>query len=777
MAKSERKRTTDSPEPARHRWPLCLFIGIATCRFLIPTEAAAQGETLWIALLAWAGLGWVNWTERHASPQRGTVTFDLVDVALLLLIAGHVFSSWVVFDGGGDRRVAITMCWEWAGLWATWRIGRRITGPLRVNALRDWFFALTVGLAALGVWQHYVFYPTESAHYRELRQAESQLSEPGGDRDELLEIRRELAAMGVPNEEPARTLWENRLLNSSEPFGLYGLANTFGGHLAFALLISAPIFVAMIRGNRSIGPAAIVAAGGLLIVLSLVLTKSRTAWVGSGVGLGVLLVGLRFRVAALAPWKAVAATIGGLALLSALAVGATVSGALDDEVIGEAPKSVAVRLNYWAGALRVLSERPVLGTGPANFRSYYRQVKSPDASEDIASPHNLLLDVWVSGGMLSALGLFLLVSALAAVVVRIASDAKSDARTPSDNAPPPDGKESPENYAPLTGSLLIYGIGVPAAVTAGGGLLLTTSLDSRIIAVGFLAAAMLLVLRGANVPLSDSRSLWPWVAGTVALLIHLLGADGIEFPAVVQTMLIGLVAVGAASNVKWELRTPRIFPKAAAATAAAIALAGVVFALRPIVTGTVATAHARNLIAIGSPPARVLESYDDAAAADPLSLAPLLDTARYSTTLAQSRPNEKRWSAEARQRWQMYLQADPRSAAGWLEYAELLIASRLWTKESDRLKAAGAYREVGEALENAVSLDPTDARFRARIAFAWDDFGSAKQAGKHAAAALAQDERNRANGHLEQYLPDGILSRLKDFVQPALDSLPPSGQE
>ena len=92
-----------------------------------------------------------------------------------------------------------------------------------------------------------------------------------------------------------------------------------------------------------------------------------------------------------------------LAIVAAFAL-AGLSGGFDWKVVSEAPKSLSYRLQYWRGTAGILREHPILGAGPGNFRQHYLKYKLPESSEEIADPHNMLLDIWSSGGLIALAG-------------------------------------------------------------------------------------------------------------------------------------------------------------------------------------------------------------------------------------------------------------------------------------------------------------------------------------------------------------------------------------
>jgi hypothetical protein len=67
-------------------------------------------------------------------------------------------------------------------------------------------------------------------------------------------------------------------------------------------------------------------------------------------------------------------------------------------VLDKAWKSFGYRVQYWQSSVLMIADHPLVGCGPGNFQNVYTQYKLPDASEEVADPHNFLLDVWATAG-------------------------------------------------------------------------------------------------------------------------------------------------------------------------------------------------------------------------------------------------------------------------------------------------------------------------------------------------------------------------------------------
>ncbi|MBA3314825.1 MAG: O-antigen ligase family protein [Planctomycetaceae bacterium] len=787
------------------------FIGLLlAARYLQPTEAAIFGETLWQAQLWLVGAALWCWL----SFRRGgrSLSFSPLDAFVVLIFVGHAFSTIPIFLEGGDRRAAVNVVWEWAGLAAMLFLVRQVLPRFDRARPVAAFASVLVGIAALGVWQHQVSFAETARRYDDLTSSAASLSalvEHGtattSDRTELADVRRKLSDFNIPLDPSARRQWENRVKFSSEPFGTFGLANTLGGLLAAAI----PILLMWVRWH---GPrwkaAGLIAAIGV-VFYCLLLTKSRTAWAGlvvgsvTALGLSLLRGRLDRRVLVGSVATVMVVVVAGVAVLA--------SGGLDREVLSEAPKSLRYRLDYWTGTFDVLRERPILGTGPGNFRSHYLEHRPIGASEEIAAPHNLFLDIWTAGGLLSLLAL---IGLLGYVVLRTSDktplslgrgaggegsvDAKSfSPRPPITLAVSPRGetasdKRLPQGVpSPLTPLPRERGTGfvsrfravtvlsevlntarsreaaeekeIPAEVRRGWSAFEMGTLaafpavffvffisgagfDWRLVAIAPIAAVALLCLKPSN---TTKRIAVGCSAGFVALTVHLLGADGIEFPAVVQTLLL----LGLALDRPRELVNSRTGFVTAAVIFAALATGCLLTGLKPVLNGGALTARAQAAALAGDPSTDRLLA--EAIEADPFATTARRLRAELATSRAQS-TGRAADVTRARREWEALLAIEPRSL-----YARCRLASLLLNTGSEA--SPSNFSEAARLLEDAVALSPTDVDLHVELARALEASDQPERAAEQAKAALELDRINAAAGHSDITLDDatrGDLERL-----------------
>ena len=205
-----------------------------------------------------------------------------------------------------------------------------------------------------------------------------------------------------------RLLFEKRLLESSEPTGTYGLANTLAGFLAPMFVLGVAGFLLAVSTlkprhisqrqfrTRALFPI-IALFGGLVVVLCVViLTKSRAGFLASAFGLFLLTFYYLAQVVKTGNKRIkrfVAVGPGSLALMVLAIIVAFALGVVDREVFTEAGKSLGYRIDYWRATYQMILDHPYLGVGPGEFQSIYPRYILPTASEFIADPHNFAFEI------------------------------------------------------------------------------------------------------------------------------------------------------------------------------------------------------------------------------------------------------------------------------------------------------------------------------------------------------------------------------------------------
>lgn len=183
----------------------------------------------------------------------------------------------------------------------------------------------------------------------------------------------------------------------------YGVhPNELGGTVLFFL----PVALSLVLGRRIEGSWASLAArtGALLLsvvlAIVLVLSQSRSAWMGGLAGLAIVAV-LRWRRAR---WPIVALTLALLAWLWIMAPTLWVEMGQpgpDSRTVFD-PGSLAERSGPWVRALDMVGQFPITGSGLGAFRQMahlFGPVPLAKADPDIAHAHNVFLQVAVDVGI------------------------------------------------------------------------------------------------------------------------------------------------------------------------------------------------------------------------------------------------------------------------------------------------------------------------------------------------------------------------------------------
>lgn len=792
----------DESDPLRWFW-LALVSGLFFVRWWQPTEGTSLGGTLPIALGWFLALTLAGWLGMRGTAWR--IRWDGLLGAVCLLAAGHIISGLVVVATTGDRRAAINLIWEWASLAVVFPLLRSAVAT--PQARRDWTvvaLAAALTLGSYGLTQRFVFYPQMVQQYERLRQELDTLEQTaasGGvaDVQRMQKLQAQMLGNGISAHMlsgSGRTLLEGRLKHSSEPLGRFALANTFAGLLLvwWVLVVfqtiqtwwhrPAPGELALSVGSRPSGD--LLRLGGLLFCLAvmgycLLLTKSRTAYVGSAFSLVVW--SLAGQSKWLGNWRKLA--LWGLAVgvgVAGIALVAGMTGGLDRLVLAEAPKSLQYRLEYWWGSLQVIAESPLIGAGPGQFRQHYLAHKLPRSSEEIADPHNLVLDVWANGGLIALVGLIWLVVCIARSLRPENGPRKADSAdniTPTQSAP----------AIPLARSVAESGVSprpaqkipqpkvlprkapVEAEVTAGvaggwsspivwGGLigllslwLVEGALETSLL--GFLAAWMIAILFIESILPREAIRPLSWGAAGLGLLVHLCGAGGIAMPAITQLLVFVAIFAIQGRSVTTDVTLPKWSYGIVLAGGIGLFCGGFWTAAQPV-------AQVQSLLAradFAKLTSQREQLYQQATQADPWAaepwerLAEILFAQWRSTADADEAVFQRAVAAQ-----QAAIERNP------LIFHTHRALGMLYTEHAVRSGSQEEYRLAVQEMETAVRRYPHNAELRATAAEVFSAAGEAALATVAAKRALEQDQINHAAGHTDKWLADKVRQRMEQLA-------------
>ncbi|MBI1189468.1 MAG: hypothetical protein GC200_02130 [Tepidisphaera sp.] len=374
-----------------------------------------------------------------------------------------------------------------------------------------------------------------------------------------------LAAHGWTPDSPMAKAFERRI-SQPEATGWFGLANVLSTLMACGSIA----FVGLSLTRRFIDPRLVRTdpfrrTWFVTSLLCAALCIAATAWAGSKGGYAVLAGGLALLALAMglatranpAPrlWRRLTPALGLLAVFGPIALVALrgVIGTRLHEL------SLLVRAFYQVGAARVFLAHPLFGVGPSEFKDAYTLVKRPIATEDVSSPHCLLLD------HAATLGVF----GLAWCALWIAW-AMSSARSLAE----PDIPQEPAAWSPMRPHLRLLGLAIAIPIVVSNFLeAAATTPTVTAIRIGGLLLGVLAA--GSVVRLSQARPGMVRLAAAVAALGAIAHCQ-IELTGVTpgaQAWVLLLLGVSAAPAATQPARqSPPSRPRAAAALPALIAL-------------------------------------------------------------------------------------------------------------------------------------------------------------------------------------------------------------
>lgn len=718
-----RMRATTQPEPpsrfppagsigSMRPWLLAAATALWVARPLFPSESAPHGDGLpavmfWLAL---AVIGLVGTVGRR--PLR--LRFGWADGAVLLLVAWHTIAAlWAA--AYQSPRPALNMLWEWVGFATSFLLTRQWThSPKQQRALVAVMIALALVLACYGLYQYAYELPATRAAYR---------ADPEGTLAE--------AGLWSPPGSPERLVFENRLA-SVEPIATFALTNSLAGLLVPWLVVLLGIVVLGVPGRQH--GFLLCARGAALLTLAacLLLTKSRSAYLAALVGIALIGV-LRYKISIASPktWMTLA---GGLAAAAmGLVVLMAAWGGLDIQVLSEARKSLGYRGQYWRATAAMIADHPLLGSGPGNFQQAYPAYKLPEASEEIADPHNFLLEVWATAGTPAVLVLVGLLGAFFWKTLR----PETEPTKPGETDTPGRAAEDHPGFV-FVGAAFGFVLAVPLSSVS------PAPPRWELLAAGPFLGAVVVGL------------LWQWVQhgrlpsqltaiGAAVLLVHLLAAGGISYAGVSGSLWV-LMAVGLNSASTCDpIRLRAWVSLGLLLVAVGIACACYGTGYRPVLQCRAALAVAQRS------PSRAEPYLLEAARADPLSSEPYQLLAAIAFADWQRSPTEANLLRAER-----YLtEAMARQPNAW---SLRLVAGDRSMEVFQKTKARSALDSALEHYREAVRLYPHRAENHAKLALAL------KAAGDRAGYSAEREQALRLDQltpHLDKKLPDELRKSLQ----------------
>jgi hypothetical protein len=670
-------------------------------------------------------VGWAVWRAWSGQTRwRGSaVEGGLIAVAALM---------WISAAGAAHyKHPAFLIASEWSVLVCVFCLVRQLSRTSEDDrGLLAALLASAVSISAFALYQYTVIFPEIRRNY-------------GSDLQALLE------AMAAENVVANPELLQRRL-SEDNVFGTYSHPNSCAGFLALLFpLAIAWTFTAMAAWRaqrRAPGPnpgprtdqrsalgalalLVLAAASLCLIGLALWLTHSRGAILGSlFVGVALLVVyGRRF----LASHKAVLLTGMAVVVVFGAALFHTAWVARGLTKFGE---SSVKRSDYWIATWAMIRDHPWLGVGPGNFGRLYTTYMLPRAYEQIKDPHNLILEVWVTGGVFALLALLL---TLALFFRRGWSVFEESGETQERENARQDASEIRWEFylGGLTG--MILGFVLRAMEQSADEILLEAFFAVCRSVLWFAAFAFF-----SKIPISRTARSIALLAGVAALLANLLFSGGIAMPSVAQPLWIMVaLALNSLGSGTAEGARPVSWPRRLLPlpVLAGSALAYYLLLCYPAISCESALAVAREhyvqwRVILGSltediPQTQrfeaasragyflettILKPVEQAVGADPGNSLAWLELAEWYRELCKVSPTAEQTERISRQASACAEQAhslDPDNKEPFLFKHKLhwMLAERFKEREKEE------YGYAADAMRAAVERDPTDARLRYQL--------------------------------------------------------------
>ena len=447
------------------------------------------------------------------------------------------------------------------------------------------------------------------------------------------------------------------------------------------------------------------------------------------------------------------------------------TGGVDRLVLSESGKSLRYRLEYWRGTWGVLRESAtnfIVGVGPGNFRQHYLRHKLPESSEEVADPHNLLLDAWANGGLLAVTGLLGICLTGAALVLRsrggsVATLSVGESTQQSPHSERTEERAGSSSSQSESSQVVINGF-VLGGVLAFLGAYVTEGapVDSPLpaLAVGWGVAIALCSKLFRETELSPGL----FGAAAIALIIHLLGAGGLGMPAITQTLLV-LVALGYADEdfAPFRSRVGLAVPVAAMTAGATVAVGVLLLAFWPVLSRERILAEGDAALSQRHSPEEAEAAYKRAEAADRWSSDPpsrLAGLAYQRSQRARKEADSEAGMEKSVGYQRTAIERDPLNSGGYSALAE-------WCLQYGRETRSQRWLERGAAAyEQALELYPHQAGTYSDLAQAYWLAANRPAAVRAAGKALELHEINMRAGHPDKLLPPRRIELLRQILDP-----------
>ncbi len=642
-----------------------------------------------------------------------------------------LFFFWTLFMcylniHNGPTRTTFNQIWEILGLLFLFRwfhFAFQYRESFRRSALA-WMLSFGIGMTVIGCYQYFIEMPATRAAYA--ANPDAMLRESG---------------MWFAPDSPQRMMFENRL-ESVEPLGTFALTNSLAGFLVPWLVIGVIVlgewfvsrwnrkrFVMATNRttleNRSTSQSSsdsidstdpriltwnrlprwlqivlsVVLSGSMaMMALCFLLTKSRSGYVAAFCTIGLAVLAMLFypwytrtRTKEAIPWMkygGIAALLGGIV---AAFVGIAVAvGGIDLELISEAKKSLGYRLEYWTATSQMIADHPLTGVGSTHFQTFYTQYKLPQSSEEIADPHNFIMEIAASYGIPALLIFATLLGVTAYRTVR-AMRFCLIRRTapPSECGDNVDAEASPRwsSYLRLSHFGVAFGCGILAWLL---GQVTETPPTPHYIAILSVVAALVYPLWNFVLwQLNDKRflRLLALSMGILALGIHLLAAGGLGMPGIIGVfwMLLAMLWV--------EIQLAE--PPHTVAFPSPVQLRR--FRYSTVLQSAVILCLTGLTIHFGLQPTLQCRAI----------LTELQSAATYETDTKLNPESEKQWAYHRAERYLMAAKADPVTETPWWQLANELTQSPTNQYAIRLLAHSRTTPSIPEAMPSALSATST----------------------------------------------------------------------